>query len=329
MGQIRVEEGLRPTIRLIKKAYKERMFSADEAYAMAYYMAYEMPEEMREEARRSVAKNVAKSVAKNVAKNVALKDERSDKEKRTKKEINKKEEKNCNCNEKKSKKENSFFPSFEEIEEYHKKVGIKNYTAQEFFDYYETFGWTTKEGRAITNWKAMMRKWITNRERYLNEQLKQQDDEKRRQTKGAGAKGGATQEELQQEIIDYLDTHYPVADKGAEAMVAQGMGRGATLGEMAARLGQAPVLRLVTKKLFVTGYELDLKPRMLRPQTLEKVAAGLCHSGWQLTIKQVGDFLLQCEEGAFGDFRGGLKKTSVLVALRKFMQTPQPPKGGE
>jgi len=242
------------------------------------------------------------------------KEERTDKEKRTKKEINKKEEKGRGGVNKKIQK-NTFFPSFEEVKEYYEEEGFKEFEVEEFFDKYSGNDWKDKDQNPISDWQAVMRNW----ERYrIDKRNKQQDNEKRRQTKGAGAKNGATREELQQEIIEYLDTHYPVADKGAEAVVAQGMERDATLGEMARVLGTAPVLRVVIKRLFVTGYTMDMKPQMLAPSTLDKTAKRLCEKGWLLTMRQVGDFLQRCMDGVYGDFRGGLKTTTVLPALKQF-----------
>jgi len=192
---------------------------------------------------------------------------------------------------KKSKKETFFIPSFREIEEYHKEINVADFTAEEFYDYYQTFGWLSKEGLPIQDWKAVMRSWVRKNER---NNLKQQNDEKKRQTQGAGAQNGTTQEELLQAIIDYLDTHYPVADKSVEYVVAHGMGRDAKLGDMAARLGTAPVLRVVIKRLFVTGYAMDLKPQMLNPSTLDKTANRLCEKGWLLTMRQGLQFQRRC-----------------------------------
>jgi len=208
-----------------------------------------------------------------------------------------------------------FFPSFDEVQKQGLMLGATPEQIEKFFNFYNSMEWRIRDDE-IRNWQSRMKLWLTE-DKMKMEQLKQQDNE-RRQTKGAGAKNGATREELQQEIIDYLDTHYPVADKDAEAVVAQGMERDATLGAMARVLGTAPVLRVVIKRLFVTGYAMDLKPQMLNPSTLDKTAKRLCEKGWLLTMRQVVEFLLRCMDGEYGDFRGGLKTTTVLPALRKF-----------
>jgi len=200
------------------------------------------------------------------------------------------------------------------VEEYHERIQATGFTAEEFFDYYETYGWRSHEGLPICNWQAVMRTW---KKRIERDAKNKQNDEETRQNYKVG-KAVETREELQQAIIDYLDTHYPVADKDAEEMVARGMDRAATLGEMAARVGTAPVLRVVIKRLFVTGYAMDLKPQMLNPSTLDKTANRLCEKGWLLTMRQVGDFLQRCMDGVYGDFRGGLKTTTVLPALKQF-----------
>ncbi len=120
------------------------------------------------------------------------------------KEREEKEERlNPNLKEKKSKK-NVFFPnsfappSLEEVKQYHEKLAIDCYTAEEFFNYYESFGWCSKEGRLIKNWRALMKRWIANRYRFMNgNQQNQQDNAllrkgKRRDTatQGAGAESG-------------------------------------------------------------------------------------------------------------------------------------------
>jgi len=296
----------------IQRAYIRRIVTADEVKAMAYYITHHLSEEGAEDTVEMLAEKLAENMAEKLPR---YKDERSDKEKRTKKEINKKGER-THTHQKKSQK-SSFFPSFDEVEEHGLKLGATQEQIDKFYHFYDSMEWRIGDKEMI-NWRSRLKLWLAD-DKYKLDQLKQQDDEKRRQTQGAGAQNGATREELQQAIIDYLDTHYPVADKSVEYVVAHGMGRDAKLGDMAARLGTAPVLRLVTKKLFVTGYEMDLKPSMLRPQTLDKMTKRLCEKAWLLTMRQVEDFLQRCMDGVYGDFRGGLKTTTVLPALKKFM----------
>lgn len=46
--------------------------------------------------------------------------------------------------------------SFSEVEEYCKG---KNVDAEKFYRYYESAGWKIKDGRPITNWKALVDRW--------------------------------------------------------------------------------------------------------------------------------------------------------------------------
>ena len=49
-------------------------------------------------------------------------------------------------------------PSLSEVSEYVKEMGYKMDPSM-FYDYYESVGWTKKNGQAISNWKAAVRTW--------------------------------------------------------------------------------------------------------------------------------------------------------------------------
>ena len=153
------------------------------------------------------------------------KEENENKE-RTKENKDKEERPNPNPKEKINKKEfsSSCSPTLEEVKKYHEKLGVSNYTAEDFFDYYEAFGWTSKEGRKVNSWKALMRRWVTSREKYEKNTNRKSthnvtNTNEQRQAAGAGAQaaGAAAREEHRKEDLErHLASHHPGDDRLAK-----------------------------------------------------------------------------------------------------------------
>ena len=59
-------------------------------------------------------------------------------------------------------------PSLSEVSEYVKEMGYKIDPTM-FYDYYESVGWTKKNGQAISNWKAAVRTWEHREQKYGGE----------------------------------------------------------------------------------------------------------------------------------------------------------------
>lgn len=59
-------------------------------------------------------------------------------------------------------------PSLSEVSEYVKEMGYKMDPTM-FYDYYESVGWTKKNGQAISNWKAAVRTWEHREQKYGGE----------------------------------------------------------------------------------------------------------------------------------------------------------------
>ena len=75
---------------------------------------------------------------------------------------------------KKSKKSELFFivfPSLDEVRAYYRTRSIVGFTAEEFYDYYTSFGWCTKGGQRIRDWQALMRVWERNNNRLTGNNL--------------------------------------------------------------------------------------------------------------------------------------------------------------
>ncbi|MCQ2223264.1 MAG: hypothetical protein MJZ35_05700, partial [Bacteroidaceae bacterium] len=127
-------------------------------------------------------------------------------------------------------------PTLAEVEAYHQELGITEYEPQEFYDYYEAFGWTSKEGRKVSSWKALMRGWKTNRIRNLKRFNKSTNNvtnkNQQRQAAGAGAQAGQAgdaEEHRQEDLERHLENHHPGDDRLARLareinQVAQEMG---------------------------------------------------------------------------------------------------------
>ena len=56
-------------------------------------------------------------------------------------------------------------PSLEEVEQELQTVSGLDFTAEDFFFYYEAIGWSFGNKR-IRNWKALLRTWIRNKTRF-------------------------------------------------------------------------------------------------------------------------------------------------------------------
>ena len=90
-------------------------------------------------------------------------------------------------------------PSLEEIElELMFKEGL-DFTAEDFFCYYEALGWSFGR-KPIRNWKALLRTWIRNKERFAGQKglrLERAAAEQSRQTQAQQA--AQAREQAQQE----------------------------------------------------------------------------------------------------------------------------------
>ena len=62
-------------------------------------------------------------------------------------------------------KESAHTPTYEEIKEYVSQMGYQMDPAA-FFDYYESIGWTRKNGQRIKDWKASVRTWERREKQY-------------------------------------------------------------------------------------------------------------------------------------------------------------------
>ena len=59
-------------------------------------------------------------------------------------------------------------PSLSEVSEYVKEMGYKMDPSM-FYDYYESVGWTKKNGQAINDWKAAVRTWERREQKFGGE----------------------------------------------------------------------------------------------------------------------------------------------------------------
>ena len=68
-------------------------------------------------------------------------------------------------------------PSFGDVADYAKSHALP-IDAAEFFDYYESNGWTTR-GVPVCNWKALMRNWVRRQARWAREKAELEAKEAR------------------------------------------------------------------------------------------------------------------------------------------------------
>ena len=56
-----------------------------------------------------------------------------------------------------------FIPSFAEVKDYFEEIGAFGFEPQEFYDYYQSYGWKSRDGNKVADWKALMRQWLNKR----------------------------------------------------------------------------------------------------------------------------------------------------------------------
>ena len=132
-----------------------------------------------------------------------------------KKEEKEKEEGATGYEQKKKSLKKDFFvkPTMDEIEAYRQQIGATDFSASDFFDYYESYGWMTRCGGRVRNWKSLMRGWKRKDDKRLFKQLK--DNEQIKKTTHTGAHTGQDRDARAREMGEWLDEHYPVSHKAA------------------------------------------------------------------------------------------------------------------
>ena len=208
---IYVSKPLMPAVKMLQDAYLNQGMDADEIHDV---LKQEI--DRRRDGNQVTTKHGDHHKEENERKERSK--ENKEKEERCKDKV--KEEKIL----KKKLRDYSFeVPTLAEVEAYHQELGITEYEAQEFFDYYEAFGWTSKEGRKVNSWKALMRGWKTNRTRNLKRYYKSTHNvthtNQQRQAAGAGAQaaGAAAREEHRKEDLErHLASHHPGDDRLAK-----------------------------------------------------------------------------------------------------------------
>ena len=216
--QVRIDDALRPAVLKLREAYECRKITADDVNAMVCYLLHGTADDDA----AAEDEGVSEGVSLPVSLPVSLKEENENKE-RTK-ENKEKEESPSSSSEKRNlkKKFNSnALPLLEDVEAYHKELGITEFTAEEFFDYYETYGWLSKGGSKIVDWKSKMRSWKRNYNRYTNRKSTHNvtNTNQQRQAAGAGAQaaGAAAREEHRKEDLEkHLASHHPGDDRLAK-----------------------------------------------------------------------------------------------------------------
>lgn len=229
-------------------------------------------------------------------------------------------------------------PLMEEVQAYHKKLKINTFTAGEFYDYYESFDWKTKEGNRVKNWKALMRSWKRKGERD-NESVGDCDGASGNGKTGFcdgasghgkagfhdgasgnrhGKQGYTAEADKKKAIVDYLDEHYAVADTAVEAVVGRGMDRNATLRQMANEVGTGAVFRVVIKQLYMLGKAMSASKKTLQPENLDTVAKALLPIAVDHTMQDLQCFFNRCQDGDYGRFLGGLTTMNMVPAFKKW-----------
>ena len=75
-------------------------------------------------------------------------------------------------------------PTIEELQAYGNEIGFLGFDAERFFDYYERNGWVAA-GNKIKNWKAAVRTWKRNSDKWQNQRNAEQEQKKQAELKQA------------------------------------------------------------------------------------------------------------------------------------------------
>ena len=143
MGRIYVTDALIPTVRLLTDAYKQGLIDAGKAYNMAYGMAYHKEERETEE-RLSPCTPFYKEEKEKEERDAATAALRA------------------------SARDNSSRPRLDDVRRYVVEIGGEASMADEFYDYYTSYGWKCKDGNAVADWQALVRVWKRRNERKSN-----------------------------------------------------------------------------------------------------------------------------------------------------------------
>ncbi len=218
-----------------------------------------------------------------------------------------KEEVDDNDDKKKTKKVSFFTPSFEMVERYHQELNITDFTAQEFYDFYETNGWVLKENRKIRDWMALMRGWARRVERIK----KQNNNDTRRKTADDG------EEADWRALGAWLDAHYPVSAETIAAANEAIKKPDLTLKWWGYRIGTTATTRVVIKKLYRLGEALNTSRKGLKAEKLERIAREILWQAPEHTMQDLDHFFTRCKHGHYGNFPKGLQMTDIMRAWRK------------
>ena len=212
---------------------------------------------------------------------------------------------------KKSKK-SSFFPSLDEVKAFHKELGITSFTAERFYSYYHNYGWKSKGGGHVEDWKEKMKDWF-NKDKHKN-------DDTRKKVHGTDTTAGYREEEDWRALGEWLDANYPVSAETIAAADEALKNPKFTLKWWGYRIGTTATIRIVIKKLYRLGEALNTSRKGLKPEKLERIANEIMRMSYLKTFEDLDIFFTQCKQGQYGNFPKGLQMTDILRALGKYLR---------
>ena len=96
-------------------------------------------------------------------------------------------------------------------------------------------------------------------------------------------------------------------------------GKAQRLGQIAGRIGTAPVIRLTILHLDALAAEVSTSSMALSPEKLASMATALLQEYHYLTMPELLLAMNRLRSGAYGDFRGRLTTPRLMEAMKKFM----------
>ena len=236
----------------------------------------------------------------------------------------------------------SFFsrPSAEEVLAYHEELGITEFEAHEFYDYYEGYGWKSKIGVPVADWKALMRCWV----RRNNQKLKSFDKDNGK-TNHTEADSAAAAKDRRSKLQEWLDENYPLPAEGDPAFTTErlacikgfmekysvdrqddfateraleGVGQLKYISHMEEMMTLAPVMHVLIWHLDDLADDLGALKRNRQPRTLEKIALRLLSKYGHYKFPELMLAFNLFRRGKFDSFGGRLAVSRMMRSMERY-----------
>lgn len=239
---------------------------------------------------------------------------------------------------KKSKKNSFLRPSAEEVVAYHEELGVTEFEAQEFYDYYDAHGWKSTHGQPVVDWKALMRCWVHHNKRnpkYFNNG----------KTNHTEADSAAAAKDRRSKLQEWLDENYPLPAEGDPAFTTErlacikgfmekysvdrqddfateraleGVGQLKYISHMEEMMTLAPVMHVLIWHLDDLADDLGALKRNRQPRTLEKIALRLLSKYGHYKFPELMLAFNLFRRGKFDSFGGRLAVSRMMRSMERY-----------